>query len=302
MATSEPRPILVAVGPDDSEAALQFAAADALRAGCGLHLVHVVRVGPTGPATGLLDVERAHRLGAGILAGARERAEDLVHGLVPLTSELVLSEPVVRAIVDRSEGARRVVLQRRQLSALGRLTTSSKSGGVAARAHIPVVAVPANWTVPVTAHGLVTVGVHDEPDVHVVSCAFEAAQERGAALRVLHAWWLSTSFDDAVIERATGDEWYDRAPERITKGLSELSADFPDVPVEVDVVHQRPTEALVEAAAHSDLVVVGRRDPLLPFGSHLGPVARTVLREAEAPVLVVEPHALPQHRRGSPSG
>jgi hypothetical protein len=35
--------------------------------------------------------------------------------------------------------------------------------------------------------------------------------------------------------------------------------------------------------------VVARRDPLVPFGSHLGPIVRQVLREAECPVMVVEP-------------
>jgi hypothetical protein len=31
----------------------------------------------------------------------------------------------------------------------------------------------------------------------------------------------------------------------------------------------------------------------MPFGSHLGPVLRQVLREAKCPVLVVEPSPLP---------
>jgi hypothetical protein len=45
----------------------------------------------------------------------------------------------------------------------------------------------------------------------------------------------------------------------------------------------------VDASAASSLLVVARRDPLMPFGSHLGPVVRQVLREAECPVMVVEP-------------
>jgi len=41
-------------------------------------------------------------------------------------------------------------------------------------------------------------------------------------------------------------------------------------------------------------VVVGRHDPLVPSGSHLGPVARTLLRAARCPVLLVAPS--PAHR------
>ena len=51
----------------------------------------------------------------------------------------------------------------------------------------------------------------------------------------------------------------------------------------------RPAEVLVDASAGSSLLVVARRDPRVPFGSHLGPVVRHVLRDAQCPVLVVEP-------------
>ncbi|HRD59843.1 MAG TPA: universal stress protein, partial [Nocardioides sp.] len=58
-------------------------------------------------------------------------------------------------------------------------------------------------------------------------------------------------------------------------------------------------EILVKASAASSLLVVARRDPRLPFGSHLGPVVRQLLREAECPVMVVEPRpsTMPDVRR-----
>jgi hypothetical protein len=46
---------------------------------------------------------------------------------------------------------------------------------------------------------------------------------------------------------------------------------------------------LIDASAGSCLLVLGRRDPMMPFGSHLGPVVRHVLRGSECPVMVVEP-------------
>jgi hypothetical protein len=51
------------------------------------------------------------------------------------------------------------------------------------------------------------------------------------------------------------------------------------VPITVDVRHAPPTRALLDASSESLLLVLGRRHHRLPIGSHLGPVARAVLRD-----------------------
>ena len=61
------------------------------------------------------------------------------------------------------------------------------------------------------------------------------------------------------------------------------------VPCTFEVRWGRPEEVLLDAAAASSLLVLARRDPRLPFGSHLGPVVRHVLERAGCPVMVVEP-------------
>ena len=61
------------------------------------------------------------------------------------------------------------------------------------------------------------------------------------------------------------------------------------MPCTFEVRWGRAGEVLVDASAGSSLLVVARRDPLLPFGSHLGPVVRQVLQHAACPVMVVEP-------------
>jgi nucleotide-binding universal stress UspA family protein len=58
---------------------------------------------------------------------------------------------------------------------------------------------------------------------------------------------------------------------------------------DVRVEQGRASEVLVEAAAGADLLVIGRHDPLVPIGSHIGPVARAVLRGASCPVLLTTP-------------
>ena len=52
-----------------------------------------------------------------------------------------------------------------------------------------------------------------------------------------------------------------------------------------------PLAALVEAMETSELLVLGRHHPFKPHGSRLGPVARTVVREASCPVLLLTPSA-----------
>ena len=61
------------------------------------------------------------------------------------------------------------------------------------------------------------------------------------------------------------------------------------------VVHPgRAIEAILEASHGAQLLVIGRHDPLVPVGSHVGPVARAVLREATCPVLLASPRAHPR--------
>ncbi len=75
----------------------------------------------------------------------------------------------------------------------------------------------------------------------------------------------------------------------VDAALEPLVADYPDVPVEVVVAHSRPADRVVAESAWAGLVVLGRHRASLPWGPHLGSVVRAVLREAQCPVLVVDP-------------
>ena len=80
--------------------------------------------------------------------------------------------------------------------------------------------------------------------------------------------------------------------------LDSLGDEAADVPLELDARHTDATDALVEASRTSHLLVLGRHDPAIPIGSHLGPVARAVLRDAACPVLLADPR--PGTHRPSP--
>jgi nucleotide-binding universal stress UspA family protein len=259
-----------------------------------------VHLNSSGPDAVLLDHAEPGRVGLDTLEAAVERAEDLVAGRAEVTSALVHG-PVVPSILEAAEGAARaVVMQRRDLSRMIRTVTRSVTSGVASRAHVPVVSVPAGWSERAAGHDqgndhgrpLVTVGV-DVPErcAAVVAVAAAEARSRGAALRVLHTWWFPSVYDDIITSRVENGAWADRAREEIDRVLADLGDVVAGLTVEVDARHAHPADALIDAGRESTLLVVGRHDPLVPFGSHLGPVARAVLREATCPLLLASPTA-----------
>lgn len=300
MPEQNPNPIVVAVGHDPIDVAIAFAAGEAVRAGCGLHLVHVVHLlaqGPEMPLVAETDLERAGRQA---LNAALERAGQIVEG-VPVTAELRIGG-VVPTLVDVAADARMIVLERRDLSSMMRVVTRSVSSGVAARARVPVVSVPSHW-LPDRTHGdfpTVTVGV-DVPEraVPVLRAAAVEAKSRGAVLHVLHTWNFPGAYDDIILTRTESDEWVARATAEIHTAIDTLGDDFSGVPVQIAARHAYAADALIEASRETELLVIGRHDPLVPIGSHLGPIARAVLRDAECPVLLVDPWPARGWRRRS---
>ena len=301
MAESEhPVPVVVlAVGHDPVGSGLEFAAAEVAREKCSLHLVHVVHVLPAGPSGALMDIEDRERLGRETLRVAEERARDLLGDEVAITTELALGS-VVPAIVTAAEHARMIVLEHREASGLRRLVTRSSASGVAARADVPVISVPAGWSDPTPAveAPVVTVGV-DIPERcrAVLGAAAHAALSRGATLRIVHTWWFPSIYDDALLDRDQSATWKRRAHDEIKAVLHDLGDQVAGLPVQVDTKQGHAAEALIAASRDSILLVVGRHDPHVPFGSHLGPVARAVVRDAACPVLLANPRATPGHHR-----
>jgi nucleotide-binding universal stress UspA family protein len=291
------KPVLVAVGHDPVDAALEYAAVVAARDGRGLHLLHVLHHPAQGPEMPLVDIVDLEHVARGLLAAAEERARQLLPDDLPVTKKLVWGGPV-GSIVDAAEDAHVVVLQRRPLSRVLRVVTRSTSSGVAAHTHVPVVSVPASWTASHDHQPTVVVGV-DVPERagNVLRAAVDEARARGATLRVLHTWSYPGAYDDIIVSRVEHEQWTERATKDIREALAALGDDAAGLTVEIEARHAFPGDALIQAARRADLLVVGRHDPLVPAGSHLGPVARAVLREAACPVLLADPR--PRHHWGT---
>ena len=290
--------VVVAVGTDDHDAALAFAATEARRSGRPLHLIHVLQL-PAGEDYmgvygGLLDSAEA------TLEVAMTEAEALAGDTVAVTDELVDSGWVVEELVRRTKGAGLLVLQHRDLSRVRRLFGGSVAQSVAGRAFVPVVSVPEGWRLELDPSPVVTACVQDPVEAHgLLRVAFEAARASHAEVVVLHSWWLSSGGDIVVVDAALRDDWSARHRQEIAPVLEPLEREFPHVEVSIEVQHAPPVEAVLDAARRSDLLVLGRRHHLLPLGSHLGPVARAALEHAACPVLITPEDATQDARSAS---
>jgi nucleotide-binding universal stress UspA family protein len=284
-------PVLVAVGHDPMGAALKYAADEAARAACGVHLLHVIHPLPQGPEAVLVRSVDLERVGELTLAAAEERARDFLPGHLPLTTELIHGE-IVPAVVAAGERSGMIVLQRRPNSRLVRPLTRSISNGVAARAAAPVVSVPTRWSPVRSSDDVLTVAVGvDQPDrsENLLRVGMESARTRRARLRVVHAWTFPGGYDDIIMSSLDDQGWAASIAGRIWQVLALVEDKAEGLDVVVEARHGAPVDALAESAHESELLVIGRHDPLTPVGSHLGPVARAVLQEASCPVLLAGP-------------
>ena len=299
MPDQKAKPVLVAVGHDPMDAALEYATEVAVREGCGLHLLHVlhhVAEGPEMVLVDIVDLEHAARGPAGRRRGAGPCTPPA--GL-PVTTQLVWGGPV-SSIVDGVGGVPDGGPERRPLARVLRVVTRSTSSGVAAHAHVPVVSVPAAWARsrgprpdrrgrrrhPRACRERPACGRRTRPGRAAPRCGCSTPGPTRAPTTTSSCRGSSTS---------SGPSGPSRTSARRSPALGDEAA---GLTVVIEARHAFPGDALIQAARAADLLVIGRHDPLVPAGSHLGPVARAVLREATCPVLLADPR--PRHHWGTP--
>ena len=293
---NESRDVILA-GVDGTEAGLaaaRYAAAEAARTGAALHLVYVVDPYapplPTWPVAPTSPDSRMGKLGHAILA----EAEDAVVGSGAVVSTSMLLGRPETVLAQEAAKARLVVLGDQPRSLVDRILTSSVLAPVAAHAPVPMVAVPATWTHADTPREIV-VGVQDvATSIALVRRGLEVAAERGAPLRLLHAWHAFASYEDYLTVGSEEQAWIDRAEREVTAALeaarAEAGSEAAGVDARVEVVHAQAAYALVAASRDADLLILGRGRNFLGFG-HLGGTSRAVLRESSCPVEIDPPVA-----------
>ncbi|GAB3788109.1 universal stress protein [Nocardioides pacificus] len=251
-----------------------------------MRLVHVVHPssGFVVPEALALDLEAADQIGREAIAAAAQRVGELSGDSVKIET-VVQRGSTVDVLVELSRDSECVVLQHRRQSRARRILTGSVTSGVAARCGVSVVSVPEDWS-PRLGAPRVSVGLDEgTPDSHLLDEAFATASRMGATLAVLHAWYMPAMYDDTLVDRTEAAQWSTRAEVSIAERLAPWRERYPEVPVDVVVLHMRPADALADASIGSDVLLLGHRGPHhIP---HLGSIARAVLREARCPLVLV---------------
>ncbi|UFR00271.1 universal stress protein [Streptomyces sp. Go40/10] len=147
---------------------------------------------------------------------------------------------------------------------------------------------------------VVTVGLDGSPEsLAAARWAADEAETRGLPLRLLHAW--PTLAPEPA--RLPGEAEQNRAARRLLAAAeAELRAAHPDLSVVGSLVADDAEHALLEAAAESEVTVIGSRG-LEPAESYfLGDVGLPVVARARRPVVLVRAGTTEQEAPTAPAG
>ncbi|MCD9876354.1 universal stress protein [Streptomyces guryensis] len=267
--------IPLVVGVDGSEASLEavdWAAAEAVRHGVPLHLLHAVA---------------GDREASDVIGAASERAAKTAP-TARLSSE-VLHEEAASALVVRGRNAFALVLGSRGLGDLAGMLLGSVGLAVAAHADCPVVVVRGGVEHRAGRYGNIVVGVEDgEGSGTAVEFAFREAHVRRCRLVAVHAWSVPVGNPGPPGLSGYALQALRRPPAQVlAEALRESAERYQDVPVSSEVVEGPARAALLDAAAGADLLVVGARRRHGHLGLQLGLVNHAVLHHAPCPIAVV---------------
>lgn len=280
-------------GTDESRAALDWAAREAVRRSLPLRVVHAWEFLPTVP-TEVAGREAQEAWAVRAVTDA-VRAVTERHPELKVTTD-VLEGPPVRTLLEAAEEAGLLVLGSRGHGRLMGFLLGSVGQQVIAEATRPVVLVRAGSEASAEAAGRdVVVGQHGDPEdsADVLRFAFETAAARGATVRAVRAWTLPPVFAYSpgslqLLDDAGGLEPFEQ--KALAAALQPWRERFPEVPVVEHVEMGSAGQVLLAAADDAQLLIVGRRAHRTAVGARIGSVAHGVLHHAGCPVAVV-PHA-----------
>ncbi|WP_406437863.1 universal stress protein [Streptomyces sp. NBC_01613] len=288
------RPITAGVdGTEESFAALDWAAREAVRRGLPLRVVQAWRFQP------YEAIDAADRdTQAGWVRDALTEAARSVTGRHPhldVATDVVEGE-TVDTLASAAAEAEMLVLGSRGHGRVVGFLLGSVGQQVIAETTRPVVLVRAGDQPTTEAAGReVVVGQQGEPDdsADTLRFAFETAAARGATVRAVRAWTLPPVFAYSpgsmrLLDEAGGLEPFEK--KALAAALQPWRERFPDVPVVEHVEIGSAGQVLLSMAGRAQLMVVGRRAHRTAVGARIGSVAHGVLHHADCPVAVV-PHA-----------
>jgi len=285
------RPITAGVdGTEESFAALDWAAREAVRRGLTLRVVQAWRFQPY-EAIDATDPETQ--------AGwVRDALDEAVRGVTGRHSGLdvvtdVVSGDAVETLIDAAGQAEMLVLGSRGHGPVVGFLVGSVGQQVIVGATRPVVLVRSGDQPTAEAAGReIVVGQEGEPEdsAETLRFAFETAAVRGATVRAVRAWSLPPVFAYSpgsmqLLDEAGGLEPFEK--KSLSAALQSMRELFPDVPVIEHVEIGSAGQVLLSVAGRAQLMVVGRRARRTAVGARIGSVAHGVLHHAPCPVAVI---------------
>ncbi|MFJ4600930.1 universal stress protein [Streptomyces griseoluteus] len=282
------RPITAGVdGTEESLAALDWAAREAVRRGLPLRVVHAWEEIGELPAD--RDTQRAWvEEGIGRAVGSLTERHPGLDATLELTED-----DAVDALLAAGADAEALVLGTRGHGAVVGFLLGSVGLRVVAETARPVILVRAGDRAEAESAGReIVVGQHGTPEDSAAALrfAFETAAARGATLRAVRAWTLPPVFAYSpgslkLLDEAGGLEPYEKRA--LADALRPWRERFPGVPVAEHVEMGSAGQVLVSQATRAQLLVVGRRARRTAVGARIGSVVHGVLHHAGSPVAVV---------------
>ncbi|WP_123024418.1 universal stress protein [Mycolicibacterium stellerae] len=282
--------IMVAVdGSAESDAAVRWAAREAVMREADVTLVHVVApvvvTWPVGYLRSSFAESQEENAQQAIEQAQKIFQAEVGDAKLPGLKARVVHDYVAPGLVSASRQAEMIVAGSRGLGAISGSVLGSISRTLLHHAHCPVAVVHANETVAADPTLPVLVGIDGSPaSESATALAFEEASRRGVDLVALHAW------SDVGITPVLGMDWHeyeDLGNEVLAERLAGWQEQYPDVHIRRRIVCDRPARWLVDESQHSALVVLGSRGRGGFAGMLLGSVSTAVAEAAKCPVLVV---------------
>lgn len=300
------RPVLVGVdGSVSARGALAWAAAEAASRHCQLRIVHAFSWPMIGNALDMAFIGDTNlglqSAAEWILTEAEAHAREVAPDIKVIANLFV--GPATPTLLNEAQSADLLVVGSRGVGGFRGLLVGSVSATVAAHAPCPVVVVHPQGdgtAFPASPTGRIVVGVDgSEISAAAIRFAFQQAERRHIGITAVHAA-VPTRPHPSLRVPADIVEQIDQ--QLLAEAMESKRVLFPAIDVRTELVHGHPAQALIDASAGAELVVVGSHGRGGFAGMLLGSVSQAVLQHAACPVAVVRPHRTPSVVKLSSAG
>lgn len=287
-----PRILVGFDGSEDAYRALAHGIAEAKEREAELVLVHAVDDTVLNSAWGVVFDPEEIKLGAASMLA--KGVSDAIAAGMPrsrVRTEVVLGNPAA-ALTRMSEQASLVLVGRRSITVGERLYVGSTSVGVVGAAHCPVIVVSEADVVHEERTGLIGVAVDTSARGAVaLDWALNECQDHGGQVVVISVCrapqgrWFSGGQPTAEQQQAAVE--VTRA--RMTEMISEISEDYPEVAVTLEVPYGLPLDILTARTEELDMLVVEVHAAFPTYS--VGGLIRGLLSHGRCPIGVIRPKA-----------